>query len=137
MSYMSNRYKERREKVLNFLGNKCVICENTENLEVDHINNLEKSFDVTRAFSYKWSTIELELKKCQLLCKSCHLEKTRKEPKYNKADDDYIFVHPMPARKVKEIPHGTVSGYNYHMCRCSECKNWNRLRQKSKKALPV
>lgn len=27
---------------------------------------------------------------------------------------------------VREIPHGTVSGYNYHRCRCDECRRAKR-----------
>lgn len=33
-------------------------------------------------------------------------------------------------RKLEEIPHGTVSGYNWHRCRCELCRAaWTEYRR--------
>lgn len=127
---MNARYKQRREKMLNFLGGKCIKCNSLEKLEIDHIDNLSKNFDISRSFSYKWITVEAELKLCQLLCKPCHVEKTKLDLVYNSKIDGLIAIPKAPPKKLKVIPHGTVSGYNYHRCRCLDCKTWAQNKQK-------
>ncbi len=37
----------------------------------------------------------------------------------------------MPRRPLEVLPHGTVSGYNYHRCRCPECREVWRLHVKA------
>ncbi len=64
------RLQEMRDK----LGNKCVKCGTTKNLEFDHIDPKTKCFNVNPQDS--WEKTLPELYKCQLLCKPCHLEKT-------------------------------------------------------------
>ena len=56
------------------LGNKCVKCGTTKNLQFDHIDPKTKCFNVNPQDS--WEKTLPELYKCQLLCKLCHLEKT-------------------------------------------------------------
>lgn len=72
--YQREWYAARRAKALEMLGGKCVKCEATEDLELDHIDPATKF--THRIFSYSWAKIEAELKKCQLLCAPCHFEKT-------------------------------------------------------------
>ena len=75
--YMRKRYAQRKSKALSFLGGQCVQCASVEDLEFDHIDPDTKSFTVTtRLDSSSWEDIEVELLKCQLLCKSCHDMKT-------------------------------------------------------------
>lgn len=63
----------------------CVMCGSTIQLEVDHINPLEKVSHKV----WSWTKVkrEEELSKCQVLCKFCHLEKT-----YN----DWYANEPVP-----------------------------------------
>ena len=131
---MTNRYKQRRERILSFLGDKCAKCGSIEKLEIDHIDNLSKNFDISKSFSYKWITVEAELKLCQLLCRPCHVEKTKLDLVYNNKIDGFIAIPQMPPKKLKIIPHGTVSGYNYYRCRCSDCKTWAQSKQKELRA---
>ncbi len=95
--YQRTWTKQRREKFLKLLGNKCVQCGSTENLEFDHIDPKTKLFEIADCGSKSYSSILLELKKCQLLCKLHHKEKTL--PK-----------------------HGTYSRYKGRKCRCELCK---------------
>lgn len=55
----------------------CVICFATENLELDHIDPSTKISHSIWSWSEKRR--EEELKKCQVLCNSCHKIKTNRE----------------------------------------------------------
>ena len=68
------RRKKRLQEMKNKLGNKCVKCGATENLQFDHIDPKTKCFNVNPQDS--WEKTLPELYKCQLLCPPCHLEKT-------------------------------------------------------------
>jgi len=60
-------------KSINLLGGKCEKC--GENriwvLEFHHADN-NKEIDIGKISNYRWSTIEIEIKKCNLLCGNCH-----------------------------------------------------------------
>ncbi len=77
--YRAIKYKRIVTMIKDLLGGKCVVCGTTERLEIDHINMAEKSFDVTRAGSHSRKEVLEEIAKCQLLCHTCHLEKTKRE----------------------------------------------------------
>lgn len=73
--YMLKRYHERRAAAVAKLGGKCVVCGTTEDLDLDHINPVDKSFPIGRLWSVKQSTYDAEVEKCQLLCKTHHKQK--------------------------------------------------------------
>lgn len=76
--YMADRYLRRRNETIAFLGGKCVVCSTTDDLEIDHINPEEKTFDFGKALAgWAQHRINEELKKSQLLCKPHHLEKSK------------------------------------------------------------
>jgi 5-methylcytosine-specific restriction endonuclease McrA len=98
--YMKKRYDRRRLEAIELLGGKCVLCGSVENLEFDHLNPEEKSFSIgDRLAEVAKDKLELELKKCQLLCSSCH--------------DD----------KHKQKQHGNLSMFRY--CKCELCRKAN------------
>lgn len=106
--YMKARYHRRRNDVLKILGGVCVKCRSTENLEIDHTDPTEKSFSISKALAgWSWSRIESEIQKCQILCKTCHADKTRKDlsKKFNQRE---------------KWEHGTLGGYRH--CKCKKCK---------------
>lgn len=73
------RYHKRRAEAIAMLGGACVKCGSIENLEFDHIDRGSKLDELGILFTRsKAATLE-ELEKCQLLCKPCHIEKTRSE----------------------------------------------------------
>ena len=79
----------------------CISCGTCEKLELDHIIPEEK----TSHNIWSWSAArrDAEIAKCQILCKTCHLEKTLK---------DRAIRNP--------LTHG-LRGYD-RMCRCDICK---------------
>lgn len=107
------RYHKRRAFGIAKLGGKCVQCSSVKNLEFDHIDPTTKTISLGKEWSVPLERFLLELEKCQLLCKSCHKEKTSKE------------------RKV-EI-HGTWGMYRNRKCRCDTCKTFVNAYQKEYK----
>lgn len=115
--YKNNLYKKRRNEALNFLGGKCSKCRSVENLEIDHINPEDKSFHIHLMRDVSLQRFWEEIGKCQLLCKTCHREKTIKDRGFQKAIGT----------------HGTLSSYRY--CHCQLCKDakaeWTREYRKT------
>lgn len=68
-------YRNNRLAAIELLGGKCVVCGTTEELEVDHVDPLEKASSNIWSWS-KARRLE-ELKKCQVLCTTHHGIKTR------------------------------------------------------------
>lgn len=102
--YMRKRYAERRKAAIEKLGGKCVICGSIDDLEFDHIDPDTKTFTIAHRPSKNEKHFWEEIEKCQLLCKTCHIEKSIKDNGKQKAKGT----------------HGTLSSYRY--CRCSICK---------------
>ena len=69
----------RRLHLIERLGGKCVECGTTKRLQFDHIDPLEKSFDISRKMTAPLKVLYPEIDKCQLLCPKCHLNKTKDE----------------------------------------------------------
>lgn len=106
--YMLKRYHRRRQFAIDSLGGKCCICGSSEDLEIDHKDPNDKGIDLSKAFtSMSESKLIEELKVCQILCSSCHKNKTRKDlaAKFNQRE---------------HWEHGTLGGYRY--CRCDDCR---------------
>jgi len=78
-AYMRKRYHKKRLWAVQYLGGRCVCCGSIDNLEIDHINPDTKSFGLNNLWSVAWARYVGELDKCQLLCRSCHLEKSKGE----------------------------------------------------------
>lgn len=91
--YRKNKktYKERaklhkqsmRNQVQEIKGsNPCVDCGGMfhfSQMDFDHLEN--KSFEISRMYTYSWQSIQAELSKCDLVCSNCHRLRTyhRKE----------------------------------------------------------
>jgi 5-methylcytosine-specific restriction endonuclease McrA len=101
----------RRTRWINENGGRCQECGSTDRLEIDHVDPSEKEYSPT--FAWSRADREQELRKCQILCKSCHAKKT------------YALT---TAR------HGTALAYNRDHCRCEQCKTWNRERVRAQRA---
>ena len=110
--YHIKRYYVKKREIISKLGGKCKKCGATKNLQIDHINPKDKQFSVTLLLSFSWKKVENEIKKCQLLCKKHHMEKTILEQ----------------GNKIAKGNHGTLSSYRY--CHCEICKiamrDWTR-----------
>jgi len=105
-SYMKDRWVKRRKEALLYLGDKCVLCDNSnpEDLQFDHIDPTTKTNTIARLSSASEERFWSEVDKCQLLCKNCHYRKTMTD---------------LGVQNARET-HGTLSSYRY--CRCDICK---------------
>lgn len=107
------RYWERKRYAIEYLGGKCVRCGSTKNLHLDHKDKFLKSFNIGEKWSISLEKYTEELKKCQLLCKTCHKLKSDE-------DQDWGVLGYGPTH------HGTASMYKKG-CRCEPCKkDYNR-----------
>ncbi len=73
-----------RTNMLEYLSDKfCVICRENDIrvLEFDHLNPSEKLFSISQAvrLNRSWQDVELEIKKCRILCSNCHKKHTAKQ----------------------------------------------------------
>ena len=98
-AYQGMVIKRRRLEWLEKNG-PCKLCGSWIDLEVDHIDRESKKHHAV--WSWKEERRAEELKKCQVLCRKCHLAKTAKE-------------------NSKPLIHGTRGAYRKG-CRCRECQ---------------
>lgn len=82
-TWIKNLRKKRREEWIKQNG-PCKACGTWENLQIDHINPLEKKYNPGYLWNRNKEFREAELVKCQVLCRSCHLKKTVAEIKARK-----------------------------------------------------
>lgn len=120
---MLARYKKRRQDAIDALGGECVVCGAKEDLQLDHIERSEKSFNISQMWSISQEKWEAELAKCQLLCGVCHRAKNTWE----------LGI------KAAIRTHGTLSAYRY--CKCDLCKKaysdyWQSYKPKKKRPQP-
>jgi hypothetical protein len=111
--YVRRAFAKRKAAILAYLGGQCVSCGATENLECDHIDAATKSFNIVQNWCLAWERLVVELAKCQLLCKCCHVEKTNACGEHRGPD---IYV------RVNAAQHGTAYMYKKYGCRCEPCK---------------
>ena len=103
--YHLKRYYRLRNDAIKYLGGKCIKCNKTENLELDHKDKETKEIEVSMMLNVSLEKFWKEVKKCQLLCSKCHSKKTILES----------------GKKIAKGTHGTISSYRY--CKCDLCKN--------------
>jgi len=150
-------YQRRKRRAIEYLGGRCVRCGTRDGLEFDHIDPSTRSFVITGRLSGKWTTVQPELDKCQLLCKPCHRAKTVENGEtaggWNKrATVEHGTVTTYtdgcrcePCREAKSVArgsktrrsqgraeHGSKVMYSYHRCRCDACREGQRLRARER-----
>lgn len=85
-SAQQKRGLDRKIKLVEMLGGKCMLCgydKNYSALSFHHRNPDEKenTLDLRNLSNSSWEKIEKELKKCDLLCLNCHMEHHNPEHK--------------------------------------------------------
>jgi 5-methylcytosine-specific restriction endonuclease McrA len=84
-----------------FKDKKCVKCDSTEDLQLDHIDPKTKISH--RIWSWSKKRREEELKKCQPLCKKCHTDKSALENRIRMIDVPNLKARRLNEEQVKEI----------------------------------
>ena len=101
---MRDRREKNKKYALSKLGGKCIACGSIDGLEFDHINPDSKNGDIADMWAHSITNLDIELKKCQLLCRACHIVKTQNDNGGTSC-------------------HGRLSYYRHHKCRCDLCRN--------------
>lgn len=105
------RLGARKQAFVGQLGGKCVECGSAERLEFDHIDPKQKSFTISTCLGYRIERLAEEIKKCQLLCETCHDRKTTAD------------------RGMNHAVHGSAAMYVGKRCRCDLCrKAWREYK---------
>lgn len=102
--YFRKRYEDRMALAFEILGDKCVNCGSIDNLEFDHIDPKSKIAELSNLTRHSLKKFLDEVAKCQVLCSSCHHDKSTIES----------------GKQLVPGTHGTLSSYRF--CRCTECK---------------
>ena len=102
--YQRNWIATRRQAF--FDGKECKECKSPHVLELHHIDPDQKVSH--RIWSWSETRRNTEISKCEILCESCHMEKTIKYCK------DRALALP--------VLHGKASTYRHRACRCLECR---------------
>jgi hypothetical protein len=76
VNYLKYYYK-RRDILINLLGGKCFVCGSVDKLQFDHKDPKLKTRNIST--SIRRHSVREEILKCQLLCKACHLKKSKAE----------------------------------------------------------
>lgn len=115
-TYMRERRGRRREQMRDRLGGVCVRCGASEGLEFDHVDPNEKLMDISsaRALDGPLAALEAEVDKCQLLCRPCHVTKSKESGEVGGGQN-----------RIHQRPHGSGPRYA-DGCRCLLCKLWKR-----------
>lgn len=94
--YQKKRYRERLAIAKERLGGKCIKCEETEDLEFDHIDPRSKLRKISEATNWSLARFLAEVDKCQLLCREHHIEK-------GQLNGDLLGGAKVTAEEVQEI----------------------------------
>jgi len=86
--FKKQRQKQMRQMRLNvkirameYKGGKCEDCgiecsaDNRRIFEFHHTDPSKKEYNIGRSFGKKWTNIKIELDKCVLLCRTCHMKR--------------------------------------------------------------
>ena len=82
--FSRNYYHRKRKEYFDLLGGKCNNCGTVERLEFDHIDPETRYFKLGKLLNHSKEAALEELKKCQVLCRPCHTEKSSKEGSFKK-----------------------------------------------------
>jgi len=116
--------RRKRGELIEYLGGNnpaCAKCGSTTSLEFDHIDPSTKSFNINARYWQGVDVLQDELDKCQLLCESCHLTKTRVER--------------------SKYFHGKPYAFEERGCVCDECldakRAWDALPDDQRRRKPI
>lgn len=104
--FKKEQHITRKLKAIIQLGGKCVECGTNESLELDHIDRNSKSFPISRPPSEKefWE----ELKKCQVLCKWCHRNKSTIDHQGDNCP--HAKLNSVQVKEIKELISQGIKG---------------------------
>ena len=122
--YLLPKYHQRMSDMRAALGGVCVECGTDENIQIDHIDPDTKSFTLSKGWGKPWAVIEAELKKCQLLCRGCHSDKSAKESSVRNSGG------------TRPAQHGKYTMRYKYRCKCDVCADFHNKRMAARRKTP-
>jgi hypothetical protein len=80
-NYQRRWVNKRRQNWINENG-PCKSCDSNKELEVDHKNPFDKTYEPSSIWSLCKEKRDIELAKCQVLCQKCHAKKSALERRH-------------------------------------------------------
>lgn len=126
--------QRQKERAVEHMGGCCFICgykKHHNALEFHHQDSEEKDFNLALGgYCRSWERVLKELEKCIMVCSNCHREihAGLYSELWVQSKTDRHWSEFRVSNKNRRFQHGTSTGYNYHKCRCAECKEHHRLR---------
>jgi len=115
--YMKNRYRNKRQEIIDRLGGKCSRCGSKDGtFHLDHIDKKKKTMRAADMHSVNDKKFEEEIKNLQILCKNCHHIKSREAWDYSD--------------RTPRSTHGSYWHYRRYNCRCPACVKAYKKKQK-------
>ena len=115
--YVLERHRKRMAQAIALLGGKCARCGSIQDLDIDHIDPATKAFSISKkAAGVSEEKFQAELRKCQLLCRACHNDKSIRER----------------GQLPRGERHGTLTKAN--TCKCDLCRAAKAAHNKAYKA---
>ena len=120
--WKTDRYRDRREAAVAYLGGACVSCGTTEDLEFDHVDPATKTREMARCFGdLSAANLAVEVAKCQLLCKPCHITKSQSGREYDAPQKgERNGRAKVTAEQVREIRRRYAAGGTTHQALADE-----------------
>lgn len=115
----------------------CAACGSLENLEVDHIDRTKK--ETHKVWSWSKKRRDRELNKCQVLCETCHKEKTAKETsKLPKGGKRWCWNCKLYVDESRFNRHrGRKDGWSDECTPCTVIRKREWRQRQKKKGIPV
>jgi hypothetical protein len=105
--YLKYKTSEKRRKLkikcIEYKGGKCQFCnynKSVNSLEFHHIDQASKDFNISDYMSKTFAKIKLELDKCILLCKNCHLSEHERIRAVSREENDSAAYRIYLKRKI-------------------------------------
>lgn len=123
---VAERRRKLKEMAVEYKGGRCMDCGYQKcqaALHFHHRDPAQKEFGVSvNGMTRTWEAIRVELDKCDLICANCHAERHEAEDAVVREAKRAEVRKCVPAKPKAKLVHGTRNGYNFHGCRCVECK---------------
>lgn len=129
---------------IRLLGNQCIKCGNSNIFQLEfHHNNGKKENCIGRIMEHRLSKIKIELSKCVLLCKNCHMithhdKCSKNKQKLLDANSQACVCHKCRYDKNKvalDFHHKNSKNKSFTIGNMGNCGNFKKILKESKKCI--
>lgn len=107
--YALDRYYKKRNELIAALGGRCILCGSTEDLNFDHTDQIDKKFAIGKLLSHSNREVDKEVQKCDLLCFTCHMKKTKDNREHIKNRKHHTKLNTFQVDEIRELLKTSLS----------------------------